>query len=261
MKRLYLAAAAWAALAMTMGAAHAAAPATVDFSQGMQDWQGERAGARGAIDTTLGNGTPSFHVDNVDYGFQIGTRTNADFLGNYTAYQALTLSLDMTATSIAIGNPGGAPITESVYVELRDYDKPSAQGAYSVVWFKMGEISGDGATRHLSVTIADTSADVLPAGWHGFGDYDQDGNDSLPYGQTFRRLLTDVDEVVFGTVLPGGYQGSEIYYNLAVDNLAIQAAAVPEPAPVAMFGMGLGLLGLVAARRRQARTVAPEGAA
>ncbi|MET0322840.1 MAG: PEP-CTERM sorting domain-containing protein [Duganella sp.] len=245
----------------TAPAMAASGHSVVDFSHGMQDWYGDQAAQTGAINTSLGNGTPAFHIDDFGHGFYMKSFVNQDFLGNYTAFPALTLSIDLTVAELAVARPGGAALTENFYVELRDYDKPAVTDIYSSVYFKLGTISAAQGSQHLTVTIADTGASALPAGWLGTGDYDASGNDVLPYGQTFGRILGDVDEIVFGTVPPNGLTGATVYYNVAVDNIAIQAAAVPEPAPVAMLGMGLGLLGLVAARRRNARAAAPEGVA
>lgn len=233
--------------------------AAVDFSHGMQDWYGGYAGEQGVIDTALGNGTPAFHVDAMGYGYQLKTFANADFVGDYTAFSSLTLSVDVTVAKLAIAYPDGEPLTEKFYVELRDYDKPGAAYAYSSVWFELGTIGADygtqpgtqPGTQHLSTTIGDTRADLMPAGWHGLGSYGPDGNDTLPYGQTFRRLLSDVDEVVFGTTPPYGATNAANYYNLSVDNIAIQATAVPEPEPLALLTLGLGAIGLAARQRRQ----------
>jgi hypothetical protein len=252
MKKTLISATLAALLGLSSSAVLAASGnATVDFSHGMQDWYGGHAGETGAIDTALGNGTPAFHVDTIGYGFQLKTFVNSDFTGNYAAYPSLTLSIDVTVAKLAIGFPDGELLTDKFYVELRDYDKPSALYEYSSVWFDLGTIGAGRGTQHLSTTIADTSAGPMPAGWHGLGDYDQDGNDTLPYGQSFGRILGDVDEVVFGTTPPNGGINAPNYYNLSVDNIAIQATAVPEPEPLALLTLGLGMIGLVARRRRQ----------
>jgi hypothetical protein len=231
---------------------------TVDFSDGMQDWRGDGVGhmAGSGIDTVLGDGSPSFHAIGTNSAFQFKTFVNQSFLGDYTTSKSLTISIDVTVAELAIGGPGGQPLAQDFVLELRDYDKPSPQQAYSSVWYKLGTI-GDGfpMTQHFSVTIDDTSSNLLPAGWGGFGDYDQMGNTVLPYGQTFRRILKDVDQIQFGTEVPGYFYGAEQYYNLSVDNVSI--SAVPEPTSALMLGSGLALLGWTAARRRKATVAAP----
>ncbi len=226
---------------------------TIDFSDGMQDWRGDGAGHMdgSGIDTALGDGSPSFHAIGANSSFQIKTFVNPAFLGDYTTSKSLTISIDVTVAELAVETHGGRPLSQDFVLELRDYDKPSPAQAYSSVWYKLGTI-GDGfpATQHFSVTIDNTASNVLPAGWGGFGDYDQMGNAVLPYGQTFRRILQDVDQIQFSTEVPGYFYGAEQYYNLSVDNIRI--SAVPEADTTLMLGSGLALLGWMARRRRAA---------
>ncbi|MET0322841.1 MAG: PEP-CTERM sorting domain-containing protein [Duganella sp.] len=233
-------------------AAHAASPATVDFSQGMQDWiaAGAGASATSGIDSTLGNGTPAFHAVGTSNTMQMTSLTNAGFLGDYGGHGLLTFSVDVDVATLQTAG-SGTSIQQDFVLELRDYDKPSPMRSYSSVWIKLGAI-GDGmpASQHFSATF-DPLSNVLPAGWNGYGEYDQDGHMGLPYAQTFRRLLGDVDQIVIGTSVPNYYYFSEQDYDVAIDNIALTVAApVPEPAPVAMLGLGLGLLAMLARRRR-----------
>jgi hypothetical protein len=249
----YLLPVALAALSMGIGVANAAAPATVDFSSGMQDWlvAGAADTAGSGIDSTLGNGTPAYHTVGTGNTLQMTSLDNANFLGNYGGRGALTFSVDVEVANLQVAGPSGTPIQQDFVLELRDYDKPSPMQNYSSVWFKLGAI-GDGmpASQHFSVTF-DPLSNVLPSGWHGYGEYDQDGNMGLPYAQTFARMLSDVDQIIIGTSVPGYYYFSQQDYDVAIDNIALNLAApVPEPAPVAMLGLGLGLVGMLARRRR-----------
>ncbi|MYM68390.1 PEP-CTERM sorting domain-containing protein [Pseudoduganella sp. FT55W] len=162
--------------------------------------------------------------------------------------KSFTFSLDISVAEIADGFPGGWPMRQQLILELRDHDKPGDVTAYSSVWYSLGVI-GDGlpADQHLSVTVLDTSSGTLPAGWNGYGAFDQNYESHLPYGQSFARILKDVDEMAIVSMRPDSVQGTVIYYNLAIDN--IKVSAVPEPASYSMLLAGLGLLGWAARRR------------
>ena len=100
------------------------------------------------------------------------------------------------------------------------------------------------------MTIGDTNATSLPAGWGGYGGPDAHGP-TLPAGRTFASVLASVDEVVFTTLQPG-YVYGYTNFDIAIDNVRI--AAVPEPSTWGMLLGGMGLVGWMA--RRTARTVA-----
>jgi len=256
MKRMKLrtlcAAAAGAMSLMTGSQALAMAPSTVDFSHGMEGWVGSAgtgSGSYAGIDNALG-GSLAFHTISPGDGWSISTSSNANFLGNFTSAKSITFSLDINVAELAIGNHGGWPLTQDLILEFRDTDKPGPQLPYSSVWFRLGYIGGyQPANQHFSVTIADTSSNVLPAGWHGAGDFNYYGDSTLPYAQTFRRILQDVDQVVVSTYVPGYIYGAEQFYDLSVDNISI--SAVPEPEQAAMLLAGLGLIGWTARRRQR----------
>jgi hypothetical protein len=96
------------------------------------------------------------------------------------------------------------------------------------------------------VTIGDPASTALPAGWGGYGSSDDAGGPKLPDGRSFADILSSVDEVVFGTYVPG-YMYGFTNFDVAVDNISI--SAVPEPSTYAMLLGGLGLIGWV--RRRK----------
>jgi hypothetical protein len=96
--------------------------------------------------------------------------------------------------------------------------------------------------EHFSVTIADTSAMALPAGWGGYGAEDPNTFEPmLPPGRTFTSVLAGVDELAFSTLAPGYFYGFTDF-DVSLDNLTI--SRVPEPAA------GLLLVAAVFMRRR-----------
>jgi len=131
-------------------------------------------------------------------------------------------------------------------VELRDYGNTPAGMPYSSVWYNLGTIDATQDWQHLSVTIGDPASTALPAGWGGYGSSDDAGGPKLPDGRSFADILSSVDEVVFGTYVPG-YMYGFTNFDVAVDNISI--SAVPEPSTYAMLLGGLGLIGWV--RRRK----------
>ena len=242
-----------ALLAALTGASALATPVsgttTVDFSNGLEGWNGATNSGPYVPIETGPNGTPAMHTDAYLYFTQYWTRDNQAFLGNYAAYGSVTLGLDVMVNSMTQLN--GEPMARNFVVELRDYDKASTNAPYSSVWFNLGTVDGAApGMQHLSVTF-DPRSDTLPAGWGGYGDPGFFG-DTLPPAQTFRRLLSDVDEVVFGTATPGNLYIEGIF-DLSIDNISISTvSAVPEAGTWAMLMAGLGVLA-AAGRRRRAR--------
>ncbi|NYE63772.1 hypothetical protein FHW58_005003 [Duganella sp. 1224] len=239
-----------ALLLSVAGGAAMAAPGstTVDFSHGLDGWWGMQPanGIGGSgIDTTLGNSAPALRTVIENFGVTWGTSSNQAFLGDYTKAGAVTLGLDIKAQSI---NYFGQDVSRNVVVELRDYDNKPADLPYTSVFFNLGSIDATKGWQHLSVTISDTKATQLPAGWGGYGGPDATGP-TLPPGRTFASVLSSVDEVVFTTLQPGYVYGFT-NFDVAVDNISV--SAVPEPATYGMMMGGLGLVGWMARRRRNA---------
>lgn len=218
----------------------------VDFSNGTQGWT---TNVNSWIDDTVGNGAPAYRTQMIDtFGLTWRNTENQAFLGAFQPGRSVTISLDIEALSIQyLGNE----VSRNLVVELRDYDNTSGGYPYTSVWFNLGTFSAALGLQHFSVTIDDTSAIALPAGWGGYGEEDAFGNPVLPDGRTFANVLAGVDEFVFTTYVPGYFYGFT-NYDVIVDNISI--SAVPEPSVLALHGAGLILVaGLVRRRRNAAR--------
>jgi len=238
-------------LAALQVTAFAATPtgATVTFGQGEEGWHGlqplDGNGGSG-IDTSLGNGAPALHTQIEHFGATWSTSTNTDFVRDYTQMGGVTFGIDVLANSVWFFN---REVTRDLVIELRDYDNQANGLPYTSVWAKVGTLDASKqGWQHLSVTIADTSALGLPAGWGGYGAEDAHGNPLLPSDRTFASVLAGVDEVAFTTLVPG-YMYGFTYFDVAVDNISI--SPVPEPAQGGMLLAGLA--GIAALARRRAR--------
>jgi hypothetical protein len=232
-------------LSLVAGGAMAGGSTTVDFSSGNEGWYGlQPADGNGGsgVDTSIGNGGALRTVIE-NFGIEFGTTTNAAFLGDYTAKGPVTLGLDIKASEIKYF---GQDVSRNVVVELRDYGNTPAGMPYSSVWYNLGTIDATQDWQHLSVTIGDPASTALPAGWGGYGSSDDAGGPKLPDGRSFADILSSVDEVVFGTYVPG-YMYGFTNFDVAVDNISI--SAVPEPSTYAMLLGGLGLIGWASRRK------------
>ena len=214
---------------------------TTNFEAGTEGWS---VSGRDDISPTGGNPGANMDVflDEV-FGAEIRNETNAAFLGDLRRYgSSLTFSVDTNIASIA-SIPAGSELTRDLVVELIDFNPPGSNYPYVSVWYNLGEIGSHlPVWRTMSVTVDDTNAAALPAGWGGTGDEDPTTFEPrLPADRTFTSVLQSVDSIRFTTMVPGFFYAFHSY-DMQVDNPTI--ASVPEPASmisVASIG-GLALL-------------------
>lgn len=229
----------FAVVALLAVASGVNAAITTTFSSGLEGWEGP-TGIGGAtfIDNTLGNAAPSLRTIFNDFGITFSNSSNANFIGDYTTDPAVTISID-TYTSFL--NFFGIDATRDFIVELRDFDNPEPGYPWTSVWYNLGTLDASNPGWHSwSVTIADTSAAALPAGWGGYGAEDPNTFEPiLPPGRTFTSVLAGVDEIAFTTLVPGFFFGFTDH-DVAVDNITLKR--VPEPATTGLVLIGASLL-------------------
>jgi hypothetical protein len=236
-----------ATLALGLGSIAAAQTTVVDFEGGdTGGWDGPQGfGGATFVDPTNGvGGSAGLRTQFNNFGIDFYNNTNAAFLGDYTAYQEVTISVDLRIDQIGFDGLG---ITRPFLLELRnstlgDDGYPWASAYVLFDWY--GADSFDGFIT-LSATFDPNSTD-LPVGWGGTGSFDPNTFAStLPAGVTFADVLSNVDEISFNTILPDFFFTFDDY-DMTLDNISI-TRVVPAPAALALLGMG----GLVGTRRRR----------
>jgi len=236
-----------AAGAFAAGAAAGTTTTTVDFSNGAEGWTGPQGpGGSTVIEPNGGNPGEYMHTIFNNFGIEFTTDTNQAFIGDYTQYDDVTLSIDVDVNDISFF---GSPAPRDLIVELRDYDNAPQGYPYVSVWYTLTTMPGATDLDWLthSVTIADTNATDLPAGWGGYGAEDPDTFEpELPADRTFASVLEGVDELAFSTYVPGFFFGFTDF-DIGVDNISITTTPIPAPGALAL----LGVAGLCSRRRRR----------
>ena len=177
-----------------------------------------------------------------------GQPANAGFLGDYSAFDEVTISFDVQVNSIT--NFFGGEIPAAIGISLIDNDIVGGSGS-SGVFLELAVISAGSHAdwTTLSATISDTSAITLPPGWIGFGDEDPNTFEpTLPDGATFASVLAGVDEFQITTFVPGFFFTNS-NYDLRIDNVTLTATAIPVPG--ALWLLGSAVLFLTGVRRKR----------
>jgi len=242
-----------AAAALVLAAAGLASAQTVTttFSNGAEGWYAPQGpGGTSGILPTGGAGDNTHHLRTVfnNFGIYFGNNTNAAFLGDYRRAPSVTISSDVQVDQVDFFFQ---PVSRPWLVELRNYDLAEQLELgvpWVSVWYAFDPLDASVQTdwTHYSVTIADTSATDLPAGWGGYGDEDPNTFEPiLPAGVTFADVISNVQEIAWSTFEPGWFFGFTDF-NVGFDNASI--SFIPAPSS-ALALLGAGLLG--ASRRRR----------
>ena len=210
----------------------AAADTVVTFEDGAEGWSGPQGPGGGTvIETTGGNPDHNMHTVFNNFGIIFPNSTNANFVGDYTQFPTVTLSIDVRVLQVEFF---GTPVSRPWLVELFDYDDPPVGYAGVSVWYKFADITsaahGDWTTFEV---MFDTSSIDLPPGWGGTGAEDPvTFEPMLPSDRTFQGVLAGIDEIVFTTYEPGFFYGFTDF-ELRLDNIAIATGggAVPGEVP------------------------------
>lgn len=155
------------------------------------------------------------------------------FTGNFAAKGVTSIGLDMRIdlTDFPYGGDG-YKLTAYIYNTHGTANVEDDDYAY-----KAGEIIPDvGSGWHSYDFALDSQAASLPTGWVG-GSY----NDPEHFnpGVTWASLMADVDQIQFWGLSPGEF-GIFQNWQVGYDNIRINA--VPEPATLAILGLGAALI-------------------
>lgn len=234
-----------AALALTATvSASTTHSAVITFDNGWEGWNGTQGpGGSSVIEPTGGN--PGAHARTVfnNFGIEWWTQSNQDFLGDFTKYDSVTISIDVKVEGIWFF---GSPVSRNLILDLRSFSQGQGGYPWSSVWYNMTEMQAGMDWATYSVTF-DPNSTEMPSGWGGYGDEDPNTYEpKLPDNLTFADILANVEEMTFTTYEPGYFYGFTDF-DIRIDNIRIEATMVPAP------GAALALLGMfgVAGRRRR----------
>ena len=200
------------------GFAHAQTT-VVTFDDGEEGWNGNAL-----LETEGGNPGANMRFLLETFGIELRNGENAAFIGDMTASDSITVSVDAKADSITfLGNE----VSRNVVVEFRSHALGQDGYPWSSVWIVLGTIQADPAWHAYSVTFDPSSAE-LPEGWGGYGAEDpKTFEPMLPPGITFADVMANVDELVFTTFEPGWFYGFTIF-DARMDNLRITRGSVDD---------------------------------
>lgn len=222
-RRLASLAAALVAAAVTVPAAAQEFSTVTTFSAGAEGWVGPSGGGGATtLETTGGNPDHNLRTVFNDFGITFDNSTNAAFLRDLTAYDAVAIEIDLRVEVIEFF---GTPVSRPWLVELRDTTDPEPGYPWTSVWFKFDDVASatHGDWTRFTVFVNDPDATELPEGWGGYGAEDKFGNPILPEDRTFASVLAGYDEIAFTTFEPGFVFGFTDH-TVRIDNVALRSA-------------------------------------
>lgn len=199
--------------------------AVITFDFGWEGWNGTQG--QGGSTTIVGTGgNPGRHAHTIfnNFGIQWWTDTNEDFLGDYTQFESVTISIDVKVEGIWFF---GSPVSRNLILEPRSYSLGQNGYPWSSVWYNLTPMQAGMDWATYSITF-DPNSTELPAGWGGTGDEDPNTFEpKLPDNLTFADIMANVEELTFSTYEPGFFYGFTDF-NIRVDNIRIDAVPLPE---------------------------------
>ena len=224
-----------AALATAAFSSGALATVTT-FDNGDEGWSIQNAVTIENSGGNPGNFLSHFQIDT--FGVTVSNSRNPAFIGDYSAKgESVSVSMDIEVTRVwdqFIGD-----VSRELVVEFRNHDLAQGGLPYTSVWTSIGVMTTGTPWTTVGTTIDDTSSATLPAGWGGYGAEDPNTFEPiLPAGVTFADVLSNVDELVFTTYVPGYFFGFT-NYDFGVDNMTI----TPTPGAASVFALA-GVAGL-----------------
>ena len=205
-------------LSTSMSTIAVAQDAVVSFDDGWQGWSGPSGGG-GATTIEADGGHPGAHAHTVfnDFGITFRTASNPDFLGDFTAFQSLTISIDVKVDDISmLGNP----VPRELIVDFRSASLAADGYPWASVWHELALMQTGQDWATYSVTVDPRSLE-LPAGWGGYGAEDPETFEPmLPEGVTFADVMGATEEMAFTTLVPGFFFGFTDH-DVRIDNIRI----------------------------------------
>tara|TARA_R110002073_G_scaffold118918_1_gene258467 strand:- start:345218 stop:346072 length:855 start_codon:yes stop_codon:yes gene_type:complete len=196
--------------------------ATTTFDAGTEGW----VGGHGTFVDTDTSGNRFLRSIDETFGVHYTNNTHTGFLGDYTASETITISVDVRVDKIDTDNiPDGrsSQQTRSLVLNLRNSSFGSGgifpYGAVIFVLDNQINQTNNAQWQTFSTTFDPNSVE-LPAGWIGFGGSDDADGPVLPEGATFADILTNVDEISLSTFVPGEFY-LQIFFDFSVDNFSI----------------------------------------
>jgi hypothetical protein len=229
MKRSFFASLAMLTLAMPGTSLLADDTTTITFDDGPEGWVGP-AGPGGTTVIETSGGNPGSFMRTVfnNFGITFFNTTNPVFLGDYTQFESVTLSVDVRVEFL---NFFGQDTSRPWLVDFRDFD--TAQGAFpwTSVFFVFDDISQEQNAEWTTYSVTfDPNSIELPDGWGGFGAEDPVTFEPiLPDGVSFADVLSGVDVITLTTLQPGFFFGFTDH-TVGIDNIRISHAP-PACAP------------------------------
>lgn len=225
-------------LACSAGSVHANLITNGDFSSGLTGWTATNAGSGAWYSDTVGTTTPFSGQSTSGAGGGVGTYavTDQSGPGTHVLDQAFTVAagqqVTVTFDLFANDHSGVGPIDCGVISHT--------SGACQYAMVDIITAGASATSRAAADVVATLLAPFVDAGAnpHPFTNYSFDISSSVAAGGTYRLRFVEAD--------------NQLFFNLGVDNVSVTAESVPEPATLALMGLGLAGIGFSRKKKQAA---------